>query len=234
MSRKQIVIGTITLAVVAIVAVALLLSGNTPAENSNAGTDSPGSTTTSGTTGSTTTTGSATATGTATKPGGSTSSTTTAPGGNGSGTSAPDTNPALSPLRPYPRLPDPGLPARVMTSPAADGEKLAEVAEELESTISALKLGKVPDGSRYQITMRPYGIGPSIALGSRLVIRVSSASPMASAPELDRIGNANVLALADTTHGGDVTTGGTYTAYLTFRSDGSKLIPILSNAELAR
>jgi cytoskeletal protein RodZ len=231
MSRKQIIIGSITLAVVAIVAIALLLAGNSPSQDSNGAANPPGSTSATSTSASTTTSASANASST-TKPGGT--ATSTASTSDGSNGTVSDTNPALSPLIPYPKLPDPGLPARTMTSPAANGAKLAPVAEAPDPTISGLKLGQVPDGSRYQITMRPYGIGPSIALGSRLVIRVTSAKPMAPAPKLDVIANANVLALVDTTHGGKVTTGGTYTAYLTFRSDETKLLPIISNVALAK
>jgi hypothetical protein len=50
------------------------------------------------------------------------------------------------------------------------------------------------------------------------------------APVNTKIPNANWLVIPNTTEGGTVTKGGTYKATLTFRSDGSKLLPILSQA----
>ena len=82
--------------------------------------------------------------------------------------------------------------------------------------------------------MRPYGIGPSIVFGSRLAIRVDSAKPVGNAPANNQIVDANVLALVDTTNGGTVTKGGTYTATLIFRSDGTKLLPVLSKVAAAK
>jgi hypothetical protein len=71
-------------------------------------------------------------------------------------------------------------------------------------------------------------------LGSRLVIRVDSATPVNKAPADGKIANVNMLVLVDTTHAGTVTKGGTYTATLTFRDDGTKLLPILSDVSAAK
>lgn len=136
-------------------------------------------------------------------------------------------------LRPFEPLPDPKIKAKPAKTPEPKGEKLAPLTSAPANTLSGLKLDMIPDGSRYTIVMRPYGIGPDMLLGSRLVIHVDSATPVGSAPVLSQIVDANVLALADTGNGGSVTRGGTYNATLTFRSDGSKMLPILSNAKLA-
>ena len=82
--------------------------------------------------------------------------------------------------------------------------------------------------------MRPYGLGPDSIWGSGLVIRVDSAKPVGSAPLNSKIVNANMLVIPNTTNGGTVTKGGTYKATLTFRSDGLKLLPILSQASLVK
>ena len=131
-------------------------------------------------------------------------------------------------------MPDTGVPARTVTTPLPLGETLPPLTEAPDQTISGLKSGMIPEGSAYKITMRPYGIGPEIIFGSRVAIRVDSAEPLGSAPPNDQIVNANVLALVNTTDGGSVSKGGTYTATLIFRSDGTKLLPVLSKVAAAK
>jgi hypothetical protein len=143
-------------------------------------------------------------------------------------------NATLAALRAFPPLPDPHLPAVDPSAPAATGETLAPLKTAPPSTTSALKLGTVPDGASYTVVLRPYGIGPSIALGSRLAVRVDSAKPLLGAPVNSQIVNSNVLVLVDTTHGGTITKGGTYTVRVTFRSDGTKLLPIMSYAKASK
>jgi len=133
-----------------------------------------------------------------------------------------------------PRLPDPGIPAETLTSPANSGQTLAPLLEAPASTIYALKLGEVFSRGQYTIVMRPYGLGPDSIWGSGLVIRVDSAKPVGSEPVNNKIVNANLLVTPDTTNGGTVTKGGTYAATITFRSDGSKLLPILSQVTLVK
>jgi hypothetical protein len=79
-----------------------------------------------------------------------------------------------------------------------------------------------------------YGMGPSSALGSQVVILVETATPIGDAPAEKRLAKANVLALVDTAHGGTVTRGGTYTATLTWRSDGKRLLAVVSAVSPAR
>jgi hypothetical protein len=134
-------------------------------------------------------------------------------------------------LQPFPAMPDPHLPAHKVTEPAPPGQVLAPLSDAPGQTISALKLGSMSDGSAYTIRMRPYGIGPSSNLGSRLVIRVDTAAAGIHAPTSTKIANTNVIALVDTRHGGTVTRGGTYSAVLTFRSDGKRLLPVLSEVK---
>lgn len=199
---------------VAVVVSALLITSYKPAAPSATGNGTSGSATSTSSPGtSTLSTGSAMATG--------------AP----SSTSASPTVIAPATLKPFKKLPDPGIAARKVTSPLPKGEKLPPLTEAPADSISALKLGLVPDGSRYFITMRPYGIGPDMVLGSRVAIRVDASTPMGSSPALKGIVNANLLVLVDTSHGGTVALGGTYTAVLTFRSDGTKLLPILSGVK---
>jgi hypothetical protein len=125
-----------------------------------------------------------------------------------------------------------------MTSPAAPGEKLPRVASDISvptPTWSAAEIGRVPDGSSYTIEMRPYGIGPEFGgMGSGLVILIDSATPLAGAPAYNVLAHANWRVLVNTLDNGTVSTGGKYTAKLTFRSDGSKLLPILSNVKAAK
>lgn len=212
MSRKSMVItGAVALVLVAaVVALALSSKDNSSSTNQNAS-NSASTTQTASTPG----TGTASASRTATRTTSATSS-------------VDETAAATGPNKPFPALPDPGIPARAPgSSTAPKGATLAPLTEAPKSTISGLKLGTVPEGSRYRITLRPYGIGPSMLWGSRLAIRIDSSIPM-GAPKLSVIVNANVLAVADTTADGTITKGGTYMATLQFLSDGNKLIPVLS------
>jgi|GEM_PF-3154708 len=135
------------------------------------------------------------------------------------------------PLTPFSRMDDPGLPAKALTSPERAGEPLAPITEAPDPTISALKIGILPEGATYQIVTRPYGIGPDSPFGTRLVLRVDSAKPLGGTPANKRIAPANLLVVVDTTRGGAMTKGGTYTAILSFRSDGSKLLPVIRGVE---
>ena len=159
-----------------------------------------------------------------------TSTSKKSPGTTATSTSkkTPGTNSSLPALKPFPTMPESKLAGRKASSPAAAGKTLAPLTQAPPLTIAALKPGLVPDGAQYQITMRPYGIGPAIAFGSRVAIRVDSITPVASAPTNSHFANGNFLVVVNTTDGGTVTKGGTYAATLTFRSDGSKLLPILS------
>ena len=232
MSKKWMAIaGVLVLGVALILAALLLTSHKTSSPNTpNSGTPSTAtSSTTSSTTGTETTQGqnatSEPGTGT-THP----SLTTT----SGTSTSSPNTNLAAGPLKPFPPLPDPHLPAQSRTSPAASGQKLAPLTEAPKGTMSGLALSELFSSAQYSIVMRPYGIGPSSAFGSRLVIRVDSAKPLGVSPVYKRIVNANILVLANTKSGGTVTKGGTYKATLTFLSDGTKLLPILTGAKVTK
>lgn len=223
LNKRTYIVGGVVLGVAALVAIVILMSrGTSPQVAPTTGTTSTiTSGTASGTTPSALSTNEAQATTAGTAP-----STT---GTNGTGGSA-----TVSGLKVFQKLPDPGIPAVEAKSPAAPGQTLAPLTAAPEPTVAAIKTGLTPDGAAYAITMRPYGIGPDSMFGSRLVIRVDSAKPMGSAPALPLLLNANVLALADTANGGGVTKGGTYTAILTFRSDGTKLLPVLSQAKLSK
>jgi len=229
MSKKWMAIAGVALVAVVLVVALLLLNRNSSSSitpNSNAASSS-----TSGTTSSTTSTGTGTtqgqsATTTAGMTTGTNPSKTTASGaGTGSTTGG---------LKPFPQLPTPKIAAAAPTSPIAAGQTLPPLTEAPSNTISGLKLGEVPTGATYTIVMRPYGIGPSIVLGSRLAVRVDSVKPVGGAPANSHMANANVLVLMDTTLGGTVTKGGTYTATVRFLSDGSKLLPVMSHATLAK
>jgi len=225
-NNRKVRAGVVTLVVVMLASAALLTAcKKAPTTSSSTGNSS---TTTSAT--ATSTAGTSTAQGqTATIP--TATANTTSPGGKtGSSTNSTETGA----FGPYPELPDPKIAARTVTTPIAAGQKLPPLKTAPDDTISGFKLGTVPDGSVYKITMRPYGIGPSILLGSRLAVRIDAAKPMAGAPALSSIVGANVLVLADTLNGGKVTTGGTYTAALVLRSDGSKLLPVMSSATLVK
>ena len=224
MSKKtMITIGAIALVAVAVVAAFALTSNDTP------GSDTSNSTGSGSTNVSTTSTGTSapgtTATGTAStnttsgnKPGSTTSG---AQSGSGSTTA----------LKPFPPLPASDAPAQKPANTAAPGAALVPLTEAPSDTISALKVGTIPDGAHYTIVMRPYGIGPSVLMGSRVAIRVDKSTPVGNSPVENSMSNSNVLVVVNTTDGGTVTKGGTYTATLTFRSDGSKMLPILSNVK---
>ena len=228
MSKKSMVVVSIV-ALIAVVLIAVTLATFRK-------TSSPNTITTSSTKASATATGT---TGTSTAQASTTSSTSglTSPGsisGSPNKSAGTQANLDSGPLKPMPRLPDPGIPAETLTSPANSGQTLAPLLEAPASTIYALKLGEVFSRGQYTIVMRPYGLGPDSIWGSGLVIRVDSAKPVGSEPVNNKIVNANLLVTPDTTNGGTVTKGGTYAATITFRSDGSKLLPILSQVTLVK
>jgi hypothetical protein len=236
MSKKRLlIIGGAVLVALAVV-VALLVTSRGPSSSNNAGTGTvPTSTATtldaSGTTA--VSTGTPTSGGKATSGGTAAGGSTTSGGSTSSGAGGASPNSAVPTLQVFPALADPGIPAQTVTSPVPKGQTLAPLTAAPDPTISALKLGAVPEGAQYTIRMRPYGIGPSMVFGSRIVLRVDSATPLAGMPANPGIVNTNLLVIVDTTDGGTVTKGGTYSATLTFRSDGTKMLPIMSSAKAA-
>ena len=239
MSKKWMIIAGVAALAVVLIAAALFLLPGSPysptALNIGSKANSGSTTTSAGTNGGSSTSANGGGSKTSGNSGGGTGSRGTDGGSaanntGGSSTSSSNSSKTLPPLTAFPPIADPGVPPEAPSTPVAKGHKLAPLTAAPDPTISALKLGLVPDGSAYQITMRPYGFGPTHTLGSRLAIRVDAATPLSGAPALARIVNANALALANTKDGGTVTEGGTYTATLTFRSDGTMLLPILSKA----
>ncbi|MDR3686227.1 MAG: hypothetical protein P4L93_04635 [Coriobacteriia bacterium] len=233
MSKKSMIIaGVVALVVVVIAAVWLLmprgssrapLAPSTSTASSSGASTMPtaGSSTTPGTT-STTSTSIGTTTGQATtQPTSGKSPSDAATNGRGVSTDA---------LTVYPKLPASGLQAVAPGAPIAAGQPLPPLKAAPANTISAVKTGVVQQGAQYKIVMRPLGIGPDAIYGSRLAVHVDSAQRVGIAPKKSPITNANVLVLVDTTHGGTVTKGGTYKATITFLSDGTKLIPVMTLA----
>ena len=207
-------------------------TGTSTTSGSGSGTSSTATVGTTKANGSTTTTASGTG-----KTGGSS---TTMPRGDqsGAGTGSIATsgsvNPNLSKFRAFPPMAPSTQPPRAPTAPEAAGQALAPLTSAPENTISALETGKVPDGSVYTVTIQPYGMGPTMPYGSRIAIRVNKFKPLGKAPGKVPLANANMLVIADTTTGGGITKGGTYSAVLVFRSDGTKLWPILQRAKATK
>ena len=231
MSKKWIIIAVVAVVAVAAIVGAIALGADDTPTTTVQGGSSTSKTTSSGET---------------STPGASTPTSSTTTKGTGKGTknstTTSSTTPPLSGTmggtvviigEPFPAVPQSKAPAVTVTSPVAKGTVLAPLTEAPEPTISGLALDTVPAGSEYQIRMRPYGIGPSVFYGSRICIRVDSATPKNGAPDTKAIDNANLLVVMDTNHGGTVTKGGTYTAKLVFLSDGTKLLPVLSEAKAA-
>lgn len=237
MSKKWMIIaGVAAIAVVALVATFLLASpkSSSPENSTGATTVSSASTSTSSPSATT----SVNTSGSVPSQGGKGSS--SSQGNNGSNSSSNNGNNNSTPpkangegnLRPFPPLPDTGLPAVTKTVPASPGETLAPLAVEPKPVLGALKPTELFSRASFNIVMRPYGFGPGSIWGSGIVIRVDSATPVGKTPKYTKIVGANILAIAATTDGGVVVNGGTYNAVLTFRSDGKMLLPILSQAKL--
>jgi hypothetical protein len=219
MSKKSMILAAVAaLAIVAVVAAVLVVSRKPP---------SPATSTTGATPSATSTVSPGTTAGTGTVPGQVVTPTTTTTNTASSGATNGGQNAPTSKIGPFPPLPDPKLPPVSPTAPAAPGSTLAPLIEAPKDTISALNTGLIPDNTKYLVVMRPYGIGPSTVMGSRLAIRVDKTDPKSKF-----ISNVNLLVVADTAHGGTVTKGGTYNATITFVSDGTKLVPILSLAKV--
>ena len=137
-------------------------------------------------------------------------------------------------LSPFPPMNEPKVAAQALKTPAAAGAVLVPLTAAPAPTISGIQLGNVPLGSQYNITMRPIGFGPSLELGSRMVVLVDTIQPVGKAPAMDPLAKANVLVLVDTKHGGAVYKGGTYTAVLTMGSDGKKVLPVMSAVKASK
>ena len=137
-------------------------------------------------------------------------------------------------LSPFPPMNEPKVAAQALKAPAAAGATLVPLTAAPAPTISGIQLGNVPLGSQYQITMRPIGFGPSLQLGSRMVVLVDTIKPVGKAPVIPALASANVLVLVDTNHGGAVYKGGSYTAVLTMGSDGKKVLPVMSAVKASK
>jgi len=239
MSKKSMTFaGVAALLVAAIAAAGLLTSCKTPGRPAPPTTNRPASSTTgTGTESWPTQVATATLTTKGTTSTDTTTSSTTKKGSGkkGSGKKGSDKKggSVSSKIGPFPTLPEPGIPAQTVTSPLGQGEKLPPLSGAPANTISGYVSEAMSEGAKYTITMRPYGIGPSLPLGSRIAIRLVSAKQATKATK-GLIKAGNYLVLANTTDGGTVTEGGTYTATLTFRYDGSKMLPILSKAKSAQ
>ena len=235
MSKKWMIIaGVVAVAAVALVATFLLASPKASSPDSSTGTTTTAATTTNGSsTSSTGSTGTSSpgATGTTTAQNGT--SPTTDANGNPVIKTIPKAN-AEGPLSPFPAMPDPGLAAETLTSPAPANHKLRPLVDAPKPTLYALKLGELFSRASYKVVMHPYGIGPTSLFGSRIVLYVDSATPVGKTPKYAKIVHANILCIVATTDGPFATEGGKYNATLTFRSDGKMLLPIISQATLAK
>jgi hypothetical protein len=238
MSKNRVlIVGGVVLAVVLIVAGVLLFKGQATTSSSTGGATAS-STAASGSSG-------GSQGGSASKgANGGSGGNTTAGGGSGTsgssassgsdgfgGTSEGTKPPTGSTLKTYPPVEGPKLPAQKMTAPAIAGAALTRVLEAPGNVTFALGNAAVPEGTTYVMRVRPYGFGPPSIYGSRLVVRVDKVTPGLKAPAETRFTNAIMLVLLDTTRGGAITKGGTYDVVVTFRSDGQRMIPVLSSAK---
>lgn len=111
---------------------------------------------------------------------------------------------------------------------AATGAALARVSDLPAGTLSRVEATLFPAGARYVVTMRPYGIGPSTALGPTLALKIDSARALGAASDANKLVGLNVIARVPVAGTRVYVKGGTYTTTLSFVSTSQGLMPAIA------
>lgn len=115
--------------------------------------------------------------------------------------------------------------------PAKTGSALHPLSEAPVGLVAGFSPGRARPGATYAVTFRPWGYGPADRWGQTVVVTVTKVVPTGAAPDVSALMRGPVLMVMDAPQGGNVAAGGAGTATLTFRAEGAKMVPTLSNVE---
>lgn len=113
-------------------------------------------------------------------------------------------------------------------TPAASGESLKTLAAPPAKTVGGFAATFLPPGSRYSVTVRPYGYGPAQGPYATLIVLISSAKGLDGAKGADKLVGRNALALVEAGKVGAYAKGGSFSAVLTLKSDPRGSVLVLS------
>jgi hypothetical protein len=147
-------------------------------------------------------------------------------------TSAAGSHVTSSSLPPLPRS-QAGLKPVAPAGPFASGEPLPPLSSSPPGLITSFQEGIVPPESAYNVTMRPWGLGPDDPAGRTAVVTVDSIAPAGAAPDkFAALKGHAILVVMNAKAGGTLENGGLYSAVISFVATGGRLVPTLSEAHL--
>jgi hypothetical protein len=114
------------------------------------------------------------------------------------------------------------------TSVAKGGSALHPLSSAPAGLIAGFSAGKLPTGSTYAVTFRPWGYGPASHTGQTVVVTLTTIEPVGGAPDLRSLTRPPMLLVMSAAEGGEVLAGGLHTGTVTFVADGAQLVPTLS------
>lgn len=123
------------------------------------------------------------------------------------------------------------LPSAAPSGPLRDGFPLHPLSSSPTGLIAGMSPTRIPAGSTYSVTFRPWGYGPAGPTGQTVVITATSISASGTAPDISSLSKTPVLAVMDARYEGEVSVGGRHTGTLTFLSNGGQVIPVLSRVQ---
>ncbi len=123
------------------------------------------------------------------------------------------------------------LPTIKPTGAAKPGDPLHPLDSSPPGLVAGLAVGRVPTGSAYLITFRPWGYGPANRIGQTVAVSVTKLTPIGRAPDISSLTRNPLLLTMDAKGDGDVAAGGVHSATLTLVADGDQIVPVLTNVE---
>jgi hypothetical protein len=105
------------------------------------------------------------------------------------------------------------------TKPAAPGEGLKLLTAPPSKTAGGFNAAFLPAGSRYSVTVRPYGYGPVQGSNPTLIVLIASAKGLDGAAGAEKLVGRNALVLIEAGRTGAYSKGGSFSAILTLKPD---------------
>lgn len=141
------------------------------------------------------------------------------------GTVPGSANPSVTPGQPTTAT---GAP----TTPAPQGSALGTVTAPPQGTLAMIDATKLKSDAEYEIVFSPYGYGPPQG-GNTLVIRITGVEANTDSAAAFDISDRNMLVLLGPGETAPAS-GGSYSARLTFRTQGDLLLPVIGDLEPAK
>ncbi|MDR3686817.1 MAG: hypothetical protein P4L93_07685 [Coriobacteriia bacterium] len=114
------------------------------------------------------------------------------------------------------------------SQPAAAGAALKMLPAPPKATVGGFNTQYLKPGSRFSVTVEPYGLGPAQGSYQTVVVRIVSAKGLNGAKGAEKLVGTNALALIGPSRTGAFTTGGRVSAVLTLQPDPRGSVLMLS------